>query len=66
MPSFCYYRVNARVRYIEGDITSAEMPIWLANFEHTPEPLTEDEKSTFLATLSGVSDVCAGGGVIIC
>jgi phosphoribosylaminoimidazolecarboxamide formyltransferase/IMP cyclohydrolase len=43
------------VRYIEGDITSAEMPRWLANFKETPEPLTEDEKLSFLATLSGVS-----------
>ena len=48
-------RVNARVRYIEGDITNAEMPLWLANFESTPEPLTEQDKATFLATLSGVS-----------
>lgn len=48
-------RVNARVRYIEGDITTAEMPLWLANFETTPEPLTETDKQSFLATLSGVS-----------
>lgn len=26
-------RVNARVRYIEGDITEAEYPLWVANFE---------------------------------
>jgi phosphoribosylaminoimidazolecarboxamide formyltransferase/IMP cyclohydrolase len=43
------------VRYIEGDITSAEMPRWLSNFKETPEPLTEAEKMDFLATLSGVS-----------
>mmetsp|Transcript_32160 Transcript_32160/g.53745 ORF Transcript_32160/g.53745 Transcript_32160/m.53745 type:complete len:621 (+) Transcript_32160:70-1932(+) len=48
-------RVNARVRYIEGDITSAEMPIWLNNFESTPEPLTAEEKTAFLSTLEGVS-----------
>jgi phosphoribosylaminoimidazolecarboxamide formyltransferase/IMP cyclohydrolase len=48
-------RVNARVRYIEGDITSAEMPLWLANFESTPEPLTEAEKSAFMKELTGVS-----------
>jgi len=48
-------RVNARVRFIEGDITAAEMPIWLANFESVPEPLTEAEKTEFLATLTGVS-----------
>jgi phosphoribosylaminoimidazolecarboxamide formyltransferase/IMP cyclohydrolase len=48
-------RVNARVRYIEGDITSAEMPQWLANFEAPPAMLTEAEKNEFLATLKGVS-----------
>ena len=48
-------RVNARVRYIEGDITSAEMPIWLNNFESSPEMLSEAEKTEFLATLKGVS-----------
>ena len=48
-------RVNARVRYIEGDITAAELPLWLNNFDQTPEPLTEEEKKTFLATLTGVS-----------
>lgn len=26
-------RVNARVRYIEGDITESEYPLWVANFE---------------------------------
>mmetsp|Transcript_37358 Transcript_37358/g.64471 ORF Transcript_37358/g.64471 Transcript_37358/m.64471 type:complete len:193 (-) Transcript_37358:299-877(-) len=44
-------RVNARVRYIEGDITEAEMPIWLANFETAPEPLTAEEKAEWMATL---------------
>jgi phosphoribosylaminoimidazolecarboxamide formyltransferase/IMP cyclohydrolase len=48
-------RVNARVRYIEGDMTANEMPKWLANFDTTPEPLTEQEKTEYLATLSGVS-----------
>ena len=48
-------RVNARVRYIEGDITSAEMPLWLAHFETAPEPLTEAEKSQFMKELTGVS-----------
>lgn len=48
-------RVNARVRYIEGDITAAEMPRWASNFETMPEPLTESEKTEFLKTLSGVS-----------
>mmetsp|Transcript_16143 Transcript_16143/g.35758 ORF Transcript_16143/g.35758 Transcript_16143/m.35758 type:complete len:412 (-) Transcript_16143:139-1374(-) len=48
-------RVNARVRYIEGDFTSAEMPIWLNYFESAPEPLSEAEKAAFLSTLDGVS-----------
>lgn len=43
------------MRYIEGDITSAEMPIWLNNFESSPDVLSEEEKSSFLATLKGVS-----------
>ena len=48
-------RVNARVRYIEGDITAAEMHQWLEHFESTPEPLSQDEKAAFLQTLTGVS-----------
>lgn len=48
-------RVNARVRYIEGDITKAEYEQWIQNFTEAPEPLTDDEKSSFLATLDGVS-----------
>lgn len=48
-------RVNARVRYIEGDITAAEMPSWLDHFDKVPEPLTEAEKAAFIGTLKGVS-----------
>jgi phosphoribosylaminoimidazolecarboxamide formyltransferase/IMP cyclohydrolase len=48
-------RVNARVRYIEGDITAAEMPIWLSNFVSVPEPLSAEEKDSFVASLSGVA-----------
>ena len=48
-------RVNARVRYIEGDITAAEMPVWLENFEFAPDVLTAEEKDAFLKTLTGVS-----------
>lgn len=48
-------RVNARVRYIEGDFTPAELPVWQSNFEAIPEPLSEIEKTDFLKTLSGVS-----------
>jgi phosphoribosylaminoimidazolecarboxamide formyltransferase/IMP cyclohydrolase len=48
-------RVNARVRYIEGDFTAAELPIWQENFETVPPALTEEEKKEFLATLTNVS-----------
>merc|ERR1711920_755449 len=48
-------RVNARVRYIEGDMDTAEREQWEKNFENTPEPLTENERSTFLSQLSDVA-----------
>jgi len=48
-------RVNARVRYIEGDMTAPERKVWEALFDEVPAPLTDAEKSTFLASTSGVS-----------
>jgi len=48
-------RVNARVRYIEGDFTETERTTWEALFEKVPEPLLEDEKAKFMATLDGVA-----------
>ena len=48
-------RVNARVRYIEGDMAADERATWLQSFESEPPPLTEAEKRDFLATLQGVS-----------
>jgi phosphoribosylaminoimidazolecarboxamide formyltransferase / IMP cyclohydrolase len=48
-------RVNARVRYIEGDFTDEEKTRWLAMFERAPDMLTEQEKADFLQTSSGVS-----------
>jgi phosphoribosylaminoimidazolecarboxamide formyltransferase/IMP cyclohydrolase len=48
-------RVNARVRYIEGDFTKSELPVWQAFFETVPDPLTEEEKSDWLAHLDEVS-----------
>merc|ERR1719188_806756 len=48
-------RVNARVRYIEGDMEQAELTEWLKNFDVAPEPLTGEEKSKFLSELSDVS-----------
>jgi phosphoribosylaminoimidazolecarboxamide formyltransferase/IMP cyclohydrolase len=48
-------RVNARVRYIEGDITDAERPLFEANFDTVPEPLTEQEQMDWMANLTGVA-----------
>merc|ERR1719217_2058386 len=48
-------RVNARVRYIEGDMDAVERAQWEKNFLTPPEPLTDDEKAEFLQTLDGVT-----------
>ena len=48
-------RVNARVQYIEGDLTPAETENLAALFEIAPEPLTLSEKEEFLAGVNGVS-----------
>jgi phosphoribosylaminoimidazolecarboxamide formyltransferase/IMP cyclohydrolase len=48
-------RVNARVRYIEGDMDEIEYKEWLKNFDSAPEPLTADEKAEFLKKLEGVT-----------
>jgi phosphoribosylaminoimidazolecarboxamide formyltransferase/IMP cyclohydrolase len=48
-------RVNARVRYIEGDMEPAEFAEWAKNFDEPPAPLTAAEKSGFLQELSDVS-----------
>jgi phosphoribosylaminoimidazolecarboxamide formyltransferase/IMP cyclohydrolase len=48
-------RVNARVRYIEGDFTEEERVRWLQQFSKNPEPLTEEEKAEFMKGSTGVS-----------
>jgi len=48
-------RVNARVRYIEGDFTKEERVRWEAMFEEVPEDLTQAEKDEFMAGASGVA-----------
>lgn len=48
-------RVNARVRYIEGDFTDEERVRWESQFETIPEPLTGEEKDQFLDGSSGVA-----------
>merc|ERR1719433_384179 len=47
-------RVNARVRYIEGDMQEAELAEWSKNFAATPEPIVDATKAEFL---NGLSDV---------
>ncbi|OQR92074.1 bifunctional purine biosynthesis protein PURH [Achlya hypogyna] len=48
-------RVNARVRYIEGDMAPVEKAAFDAQFESVPEALTTAEKEAFVAQLNGVS-----------
>merc|ERR1719198_643458 len=50
-------RVNARVRFIEGDMQEAELGEWKKNFaeDAAVESLGEAEKAEFLATLDGVA-----------
>jgi phosphoribosylaminoimidazolecarboxamide formyltransferase/IMP cyclohydrolase len=50
-------RVNARVRFIEGDMAETELAEWSKNFEDASAiaPLTDAEKSEFLAALDGVA-----------
>merc|ERR1740133_702954 len=48
-------RINARVRFIEGDMTPTELAAWKLQFEEEPAPLTLSDKAEFLATLKGVS-----------
>lgn len=48
-------RVNARVRYIEGDMAPTEFAEWSAQFTGVPPPLTEGEKAEWMARLRGVA-----------
>merc|ERR1719198_2744396 len=48
-------RVNARVRFIEGDMDPIELEQWSKNFATPPEPLTTEEKTEFLKGLDGVT-----------
>jgi len=53
-------RINWRVRYIEGDLTRYEEQALADALETKLSPLTEDEKRSFLAGVSGVSMVSDG------
>jgi len=48
-------RVNARVRYIEGDMEGPEYEQWLTNFGDEPAKLDEQEKGEFVRALDDVS-----------
>lgn len=48
-------RVNARVRYIEGDFTAEERIRWEAQFEEVPDALTASEKEEFMTAASGIT-----------
>jgi len=48
-------RVNARVRFIEGDMDKVELETWEKNFSEVPTLLTEEEKAEFLKGLDGVA-----------
>ena len=48
-------RVNARVRYIEGDFTAEERVRWEAQFTTVPEPLIEEEKNEFMKSANGIT-----------
>merc|ERR1712118_313741 len=48
-------RVNARVRYIEGEFTETERKEWEKLFDKVPEALTEDEKADFMKPLDNVA-----------
>ena len=53
-------RINWRVRYIEGDLTSFEREALAAALEALLEPLTEADKRSFLERAGGVSMVSDG------
>jgi phosphoribosylaminoimidazolecarboxamide formyltransferase/IMP cyclohydrolase len=48
-------RVNARVRFIEGDMDKIEREQWEKNFASVPAELTSEEKDAFLKQLDGVA-----------
>merc|ERR1712187_849906 len=48
-------RVNARVRYIEGDMEGPEYEQWLKNFDNEPATLDTQEKGEFVRALDDVA-----------
>ena len=48
-------RTNARILFIEGEMSDNEMQIWQRLLETPVEPLTQEEKREWLKNLKGVS-----------
>jgi phosphoribosylaminoimidazolecarboxamide formyltransferase/IMP cyclohydrolase len=48
-------RVNARVRYIEGDMTEIEYKTWAEQFEEVPAPLDKADFDEHMKKLTGVT-----------
>merc|ERR1712072_127371 len=48
-------RVNARVRYIEGDMDTTELAQWEKNFEVVPDQMSGEDKANFLQSLTDVT-----------
>lgn len=48
-------RVNAVIRYVEGDFTPIEHENWLGLFEIQPTTLTQEDKAKWMKELTGVS-----------
>ncbi len=53
-------RINFRVRYIEGDLTSYERQAFADALQAPADPLTDGERKAFLAPIRGVSLVSDG------
>ena len=51
-------RVNARIAYLEGDMSAEEQSEWAQQLTAVPAPLTADERRAWLSQLRGVS-VCS-------
>ena len=48
-------RTNARIMFIEGEMTDNELQTWKLLFDTPVEPLTQEEKVKWLSNLKGVS-----------
>jgi len=48
-------RINARVRYVEGDMTEIERKAWESLLTEIPEDLTEPEKKEWLSNMKDIS-----------